>query len=91
MRHVKDPLLIRFGERIRALRHDRGLSQEALADATGLHRTYIGAVERGERNVALRNILRIAEALGVAPQELFAAWAAEARPLPIPGNRDLDG
>jgi transcriptional regulator with XRE-family HTH domain len=54
-----------FAENIRRLRLAKGLSQEALADLAGLHRTYVGAVERGERNITLINANRIAEALGV--------------------------
>jgi transcriptional regulator with XRE-family HTH domain len=60
-----------FGERIRALRQDRGLSQERLAEMAGVHRTYLSSLERGERNVSLDNIYAIAEALGVPPAELF--------------------
>ena len=60
-----------FGERVRELRVARNLSQEELAFRAGLHRTYLGGIERGERNPALRNIAAIAEALGVAIQELF--------------------
>jgi transcriptional regulator with XRE-family HTH domain len=48
-----------------------GLSQEALAAKAGIHRTYVGGVERGERNVGLKNILRLAAALGVHPRDLF--------------------
>lgn len=61
-----------FGQRLRARRLELGLSQEALADACGLHRTYVGSVERGERNIALINIIRIARALDVDPGELVA-------------------
>lgn len=61
----------RFGERVREIRKRKGLSQEALALACELDRTYIGGVERGERNISLINIYRIAEALGVEPRELF--------------------
>jgi len=61
----------RFGKRVRELRKQGGLSQEALALACGLDRTYIGGVERGERNISLLNIHRIAAALGVSARELF--------------------
>ncbi len=61
----------RFGERVREIRKRRGLSQEALAFACKLDRTYVGGVERGERNISLINIYRIAEALEVTPKELF--------------------
>ena len=61
-----------FGARLRALRTERGLSQEALADLAGIHRTYVGSVERGERNVALDNINSLASALEESPAELVA-------------------
>jgi transcriptional regulator with XRE-family HTH domain len=61
----------RFGERVRELRKMKGLSQEALALTCDLDRTYIGGVERGERNISLVNIHRIAKALGIEPKELF--------------------
>ena len=54
-----------FADNIKKIRLSQGLSQEALADLAGLHRTYIGAVERGERNITLLNANRIAEALGI--------------------------
>lgn len=60
-----------FGARVRALRERAGISQEALADRAGLHRTYVGSVERGERNISLANIHRLADALGVPPSELL--------------------
>ncbi len=63
--------LQKFGEHIRTLRKAQGLSQEQLAELSGLHRNYIGGVERGERNVALLNIIRIAHALGMSPSELL--------------------
>lgn len=59
-----------FGERVRTRRHDLGLSQEALADAAGLHWTFVGQVERGRRNLTLHNILKIAAGLKVDPGEL---------------------
>jgi transcriptional regulator with XRE-family HTH domain len=60
-----------FGNRVRILRKQNGLSQEDLADLCNLHRTYIGGIERGERNVGLMNILHLAKALGVLPSELL--------------------
>ena len=60
-----------FGKRVRELRTARGLSQEALALACGLDRTYIGGIERGERNVSLVNIEKIAAGLGLPVRELF--------------------
>ena len=66
-----DPVLTRFGLRVRELRLAAGLSQEQLAERAGLHRTYIGGIERGERNVAILNIVQLARALRVRPSELF--------------------
>ncbi|WP_353930520.1 helix-turn-helix transcriptional regulator [Okeanomitos corallinicola TIOX110] len=63
--------LRKFGEHIRTIRKAQGLSQEQLAELSGLHRNYIGGVERGERNLALLNIIRIAHALGMSPSELL--------------------
>lgn len=56
----------KFGSKVKTLREDRRLSQEKLALKTGLHRTYIGSVERGERNISLINIEKIAAALNVS-------------------------
>lgn len=64
-------ILTLFGERVRVLRQARGLSQEALALVAGLDRTYIGGVERGERNISLLNIQKIAQALGVSSADLL--------------------
>jgi transcriptional regulator with XRE-family HTH domain len=61
----------RFGARVRQLRKARKLSQEALALEAGLDRSYVGSIERGESNVTLVNIHRIAGALGVGAAELF--------------------
>lgn len=60
-----------FGKRVRALRLEKGLSQEGLALTCNLDRTYIGGVERGERNVSLINIRKIAIGLGVSLRDLF--------------------
>jgi len=59
------------GANIRRLRTEQGLSQEALADHLGLHRTYVGGVERGERNLTLRTVKRLAALLGVEAAELL--------------------
>ena len=64
-------ILKRFGERVRELRKEQGYSQENFAYACELDRTYIGGIERGERNVALRNIERIADTLGISVAELM--------------------
>ncbi|TCK73435.1 helix-turn-helix domain-containing protein [Acidipila rosea] len=60
-----------FGKAVRALREERGYSQEDLAERAGLHRNYVGGVERGERNVALENIVKLAGALSVRTRDLF--------------------
>ncbi|CAN5695308.1 helix-turn-helix transcriptional regulator [soil metagenome] len=65
-------ILHKFGERVRILRLQKGItSQMDLSLKTGLDRTYIGGIERGERNIALRNIEKLAKALGVRIEELF--------------------
>lgn len=69
----KHPSLIKLGNRIRELRKDRGFSQEAFAAEVGLDRTYMGSIERGERNVAALNLVRIAKCLKVEVGELFPA------------------
>ena len=61
----------RFGAKVRALRGARGLSQEELARKAGLHRTYVGGIERGERNISLINIEKLAMALGVSLESLL--------------------
>lgn len=65
-----DPRVL-FGRRVRELRHERGFSQERLAELANLHRNYIGGLERGERNVGLVNIVQLARALRVKPWKLM--------------------
>jgi transcriptional regulator with XRE-family HTH domain len=66
-----------FGRRVRAARDRRGISQETLGELSGLHRTYVGHVERGEVNPSLYNVLRIAHALEVDPSELVRGLRPE--------------
>ncbi len=68
---VKSPALTAFGEAIRQRRKALGYSQESFGDACGIDRSYMGGIERGEHNLALINILKIIEALGVQPSEFF--------------------
>ncbi len=67
------------GKRIRQLREQKGISQEGLAAICSLHRTYIGLIERGERNLSISTVEVIAQGLGVAPSELFAGIEASAQ------------
>ena len=60
-----------LGANVRALRIERKLTQEQLADLCDLHRIYVGAIEHGDRNVSLKNIVRIAQALNVEPSQLL--------------------
>lgn len=62
---------VSLGRSIRKRRTNLGISQEAFADTVGLHRTYIGSVERGERNISLQNLVRIATALGTTSSTLL--------------------
>ena len=65
------PIKLLFGRALRALREERGYSQEELAERAGLHRNYVGGIERGERNVGLENIGKLAKALSVRTRDLF--------------------
>lgn len=71
MRRERHAALVALGRQIRKVRQDRGISQEEFANAAGLGRSYYGGVERGERNVAALNLMRIAAALEVEVGELF--------------------
>lgn len=67
----KKKILIKFGERVRKIRKEKGLSQEQLSFEADLHRTYIGMIERAEKNITLINIERIAKALKVSLNDLL--------------------
>lgn len=67
---MKKEILLKFGKQVRKIRLEQNLSQEELADKAGVHRTYIGMIERAEKNITLENIEKIAKALGVSPKEL---------------------
>lgn len=68
---TKKIILIKFGEKVREIRKQKGFSQEQLSFEAELHRTYIGMIERAEKNVTLTNIEKIAKALKVEISELF--------------------
>lgn len=67
---VPNPILKKFGANVRARREARELSQETLAELADLDRTYIGGIERGERNLSLKNVARVARALKASVSEL---------------------
>jgi transcriptional regulator with XRE-family HTH domain len=70
-RGSKDQELVALGKRLAKAREKAGLTQEALAEASGLHWTYVGQVERGERNLTYKNVLKLARGLGIDPSELM--------------------
>lgn len=67
----KEKILIVFGSKVREFRKSQSLSQEELADKADLHRTYIGMIERAEKNITLLNIEKVAKALGVSIKDFF--------------------
>lgn len=68
---MKNPILIKFGEVIKELRVKKGISQEELGKRAKLHRTYIGMIERAEKNVTLENITKLCKALEIPLSKLF--------------------
>jgi len=68
---MKSEILVQFGHRVKELRKLQNMSQEDLADVAGLHRTYIGMIERAEKNITLINIEKIAKALKIEIKELL--------------------
>lgn len=88
---VQDFLLTALGQRIRDLRAKQGYSQESFADSIGVHRTFIGTIERGESNLSFHNLVRIATALGVTLSQLLSGIERRASALsnnasPAPGQ-----
>lgn len=71
MSNAKLSIQKQFGQKVRELRTQRGYSQEAFAFECGLHRTYIGCIERGEKNITITNIEKIAKALRIGIKSLF--------------------
>ncbi len=69
--HAGNPSLVAIGEAIRAARGDAGISQEALANAADIDRSYMGGIERGEHNLTIINLIRVATALRLKPSDLF--------------------
>lgn len=63
-----------FGESVREHRRAAGLSQEELADLAELDRSYVGCIERGERNLSIENVCKLAKAIGVSPADFFTWW-----------------
>jgi len=68
---MKKPILIKFAKRVRAERKKLGLSQEGFADKSGFHRTYIGMIERAEKNITLANIEKLSKALHISISTLL--------------------
>ena len=76
---MKD-LQVFLGHRIRELRQKKGFSQESFADHCGLHRTYMGGIERGERNVTIQTVLTMAKGLGITMSELLSGIEKQVEP-----------
>jgi transcriptional regulator with XRE-family HTH domain len=74
-------ILAALGQRVRQLRKKKGFSQEAFADLTGVHRTWMGAVERGERNLSFHNLVLISKALGITISQLLSGVEKSAEGL----------
>jgi transcriptional regulator with XRE-family HTH domain len=71
--YAKEPALVAFGAAMRAIRVGKGISQEDLANDSGIDRSYLGAIERGEQNAGLLHLVRIAAALGVPLADLVSS------------------
>ncbi len=83
-------ILKALGQRIRELRTEQGYSQEGFADKCGVHRTFMGTIERGESNLSFQNIAKVATTLGVTLSVLFGGLEAKAKTVPgSPKRRTL--
>lgn len=71
---TESEFLAQFGQRVAALRKQKGITQEALAEATNLHRTYVGFIEQGKRNPTIGNIYKISQVLEISLKELFETF-----------------
>jgi transcriptional regulator with XRE-family HTH domain len=77
-------------KKVEGIERKQGYSQERLAEVAGLHRTYVGDVERGERNISLNNIWRLADALGINPAAFFQeAYTSQPNSESFPGNKEI--
>ncbi len=80
---VQEQLQKALGQRVRQLRLRKGYSQEAFADYCGVHRTFMGTIERGETNLSLQNLARIAAGLGITLSKLFSGIERQSGQLPV--------
>ena len=71
---MKASVLVKFGNKVRQERHNQGISQEELADRAGVHRTYIGMIERAEKNITLTNVEKICTGLNIRISRFFAKF-----------------
>jgi transcriptional regulator with XRE-family HTH domain len=88
---VLPALLKALGQRIRALRAERGYSQEAFADKCGVHRTFMGTIERGESNISFQNLFKVAAALDITLSGLLAGIEKSAREIDKAAKRAVTG
>jgi transcriptional regulator with XRE-family HTH domain len=80
-------LLLALGQRIRELRLAQGYSQESFADKCGVHRTFMGTIERGESNLSFQNVVKVAETLGVSLSVLFTDLESAAQKIDTSGKK----
>ncbi len=76
-----EKILLALGQRVRHLRKQKGFSQEGFADLAGVHRTWMGAIERGERNLSFHNLVLISKALGITLSQLLSGVEKKAETL----------